>query len=112
MENLIKKKINIYDFLGSDELYSSYMEWSGFDTYNLYPDIYKMIGKYIYDNLIKINNSNKVVDLNQIKQICEDIFVYVNNQKRYEKEAAILLKDCIMIVVLVELERNNYKIQY
>ena len=112
MENLIKKKINIYDFLGSDELYNSYMEWSGFDTYNLYPDIYKMIGKYIYDNLIKNSENNKVVDLEQIKQICEEIFAYVNNQKIYEKEAAILLKDCILIVALVELERNNYKIQY
>lgn len=113
MENLINKKINIFDFLGSEELYNNYMECSSFDTYNLYPNIYKMIGKYVYDNLIKNNNkNNKVIDLKQVEQICKDIFEYVNNQNRYEKEAVMLLKDCIMIVILVELERNNYKIQY
>ena len=47
----MKEKVNIFEFLPSIDLYNpnSYMSCDTIDMFSIYPDIYKQIGKYIYN---------------------------------------------------------------
>lgn len=108
----MKNKINIFELLPSTELYkqSSYMFFDIFDTYNLYPDIYKQVGTYIYNTYINDNLDLNVKNLSyeKVLTIYNQVVEYISNNYKYNTNQ--LLKDCILIITLVELERNNYKI--
>ena len=79
------------------------------DIYNFYPDIYKKIGKYVYINFLSKSEGN-TVSISCLKKWNEAVLDFLNTQTKYTNESEQILKQVIQIVILDEIERNNYKI--
>ncbi len=116
---VIGKRVNIFDLLPPIDLYnkneniSNYLGEGYFDTYNYYPNIYKTIGNYLYNNFFfdKREEPTFVIPIQQVHKVSNDIFEYLINKFNYIVQEYPLLKDVILIVVLDEIERNNYQIE-
>lgn len=75
------------------------------DIYEFYPDIYKKIGQYVYTNFLS-NRSCDTISSHCLKTWTEDVYTFLN----FKNEQTQILKQLIQIVILDEIDRNNYKI--
>lgn len=117
-DEILNKRVNIFELLPPLDLYnknesiSNYLYNGYFDTYNMYPEIYKNIGEYLFNNYFLNKREDICININteKIYQIGSDVFQYLISQNNYTKEQYPLLHDIILIVILDEFERNNYRI--